>query len=111
MTQNEVKLQTEQMSPSATMTRDAVSSLINQSNIQANYQLQRGQDYQRYLAQGGDPTKFENWYNQTRPLPQFAAMQSMDPAKRQIALQRFQQNPQSRQEFISKLGWDPVAWQ
>ena len=38
-------------------------------------------------------------------------MQTMDPAKRATALQRFAQHPESRQDFAQTLGWDPLNWQ
>jgi hypothetical protein len=111
MTQNEVKLQTEEMSPSSHMTADAIRSLVQQGNIQAQYAVQRNADLQRYLNAGGDPQQFEAWYNTHRPISEFAAMQSMDPQRRALALQRFQQHPESRDEFRAKLGWDPLNWQ
>jgi hypothetical protein len=38
-------------------------------------------------------------------------MQQMSPAQRQVAMQRFSQNPGSRADFKNALGWDPVNWQ
>lgn len=111
MTQNEVKLQTEEMSPSSHMMADAIASLVGQGNVQANYAKQQASDYARYTSAGGDPMQFEQWYSQNRPISEFAAYSTMDPSKRAIALQRFQQNPGSRQQFKQALGWDPVNWQ
>lgn len=111
MTQNEVKLQTEEMSPSAHMTADAIRSLVQQNDVLAQYSVQRNADLQRYLNAGGDPQQFEAWYNSRRPITEFAAMQSLTPQQRATALQRFSQHPDSRGEFQAKLGWDPVNWQ
>lgn len=111
MTQNEVKLQTEEMSPSAHMTADAIRSLVQQNDVLAQYSVQRNADLQRYLNAGGDPQQFEAWYNSRRPVTEFAAMQSLTPQQRATALQRFSQHPDSRGEFQAKLGWDPVNWQ
>lgn len=113
MTQTEVKLQTDEMSPSSSMMRDAIASLIQQNNVRSLYALKQSQDYQRYLQlhpQDANPGAFENYYETHRGLPEFAAMASMDPAKRQTALQRFAQHPESRAEFKSKLGFDPLNW-
>jgi hypothetical protein len=111
MTQNEVKLQTEEMSPSSHMTADAIQSLVAQGNVQALYSKQRATDYNTFTRRGGDPLQFEAWYAQQRPLSEFAAMQQMSPAQRQVAMQRFSQNPGSRADFKNALGWDPVNWQ
>lgn len=107
MTQNEVRLQTEEMSPSSSMTRDAISSLINQNNIQAKYAIQRGQDFRRYMAMGGKPTEFENWYSSSRPLSRFATIQSIPQDQLGRAMQRLQQRPELLPDFKAKYGFDP----
>lgn len=108
MTQNEVKLQTEEMSPSAEMTRDAIGSLINQSNVKAKYVLQQGQDFQRYDSMHGDPTQFNTWYSTARPLTRFATIQNIDPTQLQKAMQRLQGNPQLLPDFKARYGFDPT---
>ena len=109
MTQNEVKLQTEEMSPSAEMTRDAIASLINQSNIKAKYVLQKQDDFQnRYDAKGGDPTQFNGWYAVNRPLSRFAAIQNTAPQQLQAAMQRLQSHPEMLPDFKAKYGFDPT---
>jgi hypothetical protein len=72
MTQTEVKLQTDEMSPSASMMSDAISSLMQQNNIRSMYAKQRAQDYTAYRQQGGDPMAFESWYASRFPLTKFA---------------------------------------
>lgn len=105
MTQNEVKLQTEEMSPSAHMTADAIQSLIGQNNIQANYAKQRSQDYNTYVNRyHGDPMQFEQWYSKNRPLTRFASQSQTPPA----ALDRLQHNPQFLPDFKARYGWDPT---
>lgn len=103
MTQNEVKLQTDEMSPSISMTRDAISSLVNQDNVKNAYTKQRAGDYQTYVQKGGDPLQFEQWYASKRPLQRFASQSQTPPA----AIQRLQQNPALLPDFKKKYGWDP----
>lgn len=103
MTQNEVKLQTDEMSPSISMTRDAISSLVNQDNVKNAYTKQRAGDYQTYVQKGGDPLQFEQWYASKRPLQRFASQSQTPPA----AIQRLQQNPTLLPDFKKKYGWDP----
>ena len=81
MSQMEVRLQTEEMSPSSSMTRDAIASLMQQNNVRALYAKQRGMDYGKYQEQGGDPFKFESWYSSTFPLTKFAQAASASPAE------------------------------
>jgi hypothetical protein len=108
MTQNEVRLQTEEMSPSASMTRDAIQSLIQQNNMQSRYLLQRGKDFQQYMQRGGDPSQFESWYSNARPLSRYATIQSIPPDQLQKAMQRLQQQPQLLPDFKAKYGFDPT---
>jgi hypothetical protein len=108
MTQNEVKLQTEEMSPSAEMTRDAIASLLNQSNVKAKYVLQQAQDFQRYDQMGGDPTQFNTSYSVGRPLTRFAAIQNTPPDQLQRAMQRLQANPSLLPDFKARYGFDPT---
>lgn len=104
MTQNEVKLQTEEMSPSSHMTADAIQSLIGQNNVQANYTKQRAQDYSKFTSQGGDPMQFESWYATNRPLGRYVAASSTPPS----AIERLHSNPALLSDFKSKYGWDPT---
>jgi hypothetical protein len=76
MTQMEVRLQHEELSPSTSMTKDAISSLMQQDNIKQQYAKQRSEDYGKYVQQGGDPLRFESWYAKTYPLTKFAQQQT-----------------------------------
>lgn len=76
MTQNEVMLQHEELSPSTSMTRDAISSLMAQDNVKQQYAKQRATDYGNYVQKGGDPLRFEAWYSRNFPLTQFAKQQT-----------------------------------
>lgn len=104
MTQNEVQLQTDEMSPSAGMTRDALVSLINQAKMKAAYGIQQDKDYSDYHAQNGDPNRFESQYNVMRPITRFSA-QYNTPAP---ALDRLKANPALLPDFRTKYGWDPT---
>jgi len=75
MTQNEVQLQHEQLSPSPSMTRDAIKSLMRQDDIKQMYAKQRADDYGKYIQAKGDPLRFESWYSKTHPLTEFAQQQ------------------------------------
>lgn len=104
MTQNEVKLQTEEMSPSTAMTHDALVSLIHQAKMKAAYAIQQDKDYGEYHAQNGDPNRFESQYNVRRPITRFAAQYDTQPA----ALDRLRKNPHMLADFKAKFGWDPT---
>lgn len=104
MTQNEVNLQKDEMSPNPGMTRDALASLINQAKMKAAYSIQQDQDYSDYHAQNGDPNRFESQYNIKRPITRFSA-QYATPAP---ALDRLKANPALLPDFRNKYGWDPT---
>lgn len=105
MTQMEVRLQHEELSPSTSMTRDAIQSLMQQDTIKQQYAKQRAQDYGKYVQQGGDPLRFESWYSHTFPLTTFAA-KAVTP---QSALDRLKAKPELLKDFKAKYGWDPSA--
>lgn len=104
MTQMEVKLQHDELSPSTSMTKDAIASLVQQDNIKANYAKQRANDYGQYVQSGGDPMQFERYYASKRPLTRFAAQYTTPPA----AIDRVKQNPTLLPDFKTKYGWDPT---
>lgn len=78
MTQMEVKLQHEELSPSPSMTRDAIESLMKQDDIKQMYAKQRADDYGKYISNHGDPLKFESWYSKNFPLTDFAKQHSQE---------------------------------
>lgn len=104
MTQMEVRLQHEELSPSTSMTRDAIMSLMQQDNIKQQYAKQRSTDYGKYVQQGGDPLRFESWYSKTFPLTKFAS-KATTPSE---AVDRVTKNPSLLPDFKSKYGWDPT---
>lgn len=82
MTQMEVRLQHEELSPSPSMTKDAITSLMQQDNIKQQYAKQRSEDYGKFVEQGGNPLRFESWYAKKFPLTKFA-QQHADAAPEQ----------------------------
>jgi hypothetical protein len=104
LTQMEVRLQTDEMSPSATMTRDAIAALVRQNMMRASYQIQQAKDYGEYAGQHGDPQQFEAQYNVRRPITRFAAQYDTPPA----ALDRLNANPAILPDFKARYGWDPT---
>lgn len=104
MTQMEVKLQHDELSPSTSMTKDAIGSLIQQDNIKAGYAKQRANDYGQYVQAGGDPMQFERYYATKRPLSRYAAQYTTPPA----AIDRVKQHPEMLDDFKAKFGWDPT---
>jgi hypothetical protein len=103
MTQMEVRLQHEELSPSTSMTRDAISSLMQQDDIKQNYAKQRAEDYAKYFQQGGNPQRFESWYAKNYPLTRFASQQMTPPA----AMDRLKQHPDLAKDFKERFGWLP----
>lgn len=85
MTQNEVMLQHEELSPSTSMTRDAIGSLIAQDNVKQQYAKQRAEDYGQYVQKGGDPLRFESWYSKNFPLTKYAQANAPKPATGETA--------------------------
>ena len=103
LTQSEVMLQKDEMSPSAKMTHDAIASLIHQQQIKNGYAIQQDKDYSEWHSQGGDPNKFESQYDVRRPMTRFAAQYDTPPA----ALERLKQQPNLLPAFVKKYNWDP----
>lgn len=114
MTQMEVRLQHEELSPSTSMTGDAINSLMQQDDIKQQYAKQRALDYGKYVQQGGDPLRFESWYAKTFPLTQFAQQKvqtvptvSQRTAAPPAAVAYLQQHPEFKSQFQQKYGYLP----
>jgi hypothetical protein len=61
MTQSEVGLQLNELSPSTKMTPQAITNLINANARSAQYTIDSAQRTRAYLATGGDPQQFGSW--------------------------------------------------
>ena len=104
MTSSEVMLQKNEANPSAEMTSQAISYLLNQQAIVAQYNKQRNSDYQSYVASGHDPLQFEGWYSANKPVQQFALQR--DTARQvQLAADRGAQVPE---EAFRRLNANPA---
>lgn len=114
MTQMEVRLQHEELSPSTSMTKDAISSLMQQDNIKQQYAKQRAEDYGKYVQKGGDPLRFESWYSKTFPLTKYAQQhaQTVETPKATntapaSAVAYLKQHPELKEAFRQKYGYVP----
>lgn len=72
MTQKEVDLQLNELSPSTTMTPDAINDLIAQMRAQAKYSIDSAARTRQYLGAGNDPQQFEVWNQKYFPRQQVA---------------------------------------
>lgn len=112
LTEKETFLQTNEMSPSAHMTAAAISSLIQQENIKAQYSIKMAQDYGKYVNIGGNPQNFTSWYTGKDgfPLTRFSSQQltPSTPGKDGMTpLQRLQKHPETKDDFKKTFGWLP----
>jgi hypothetical protein len=67
MTQSEVGLQLNELSPSTKMTPQAINNLINTNARSAQYTIDSAQRTRQFLATGGDPQQFGSWNQQYFP--------------------------------------------
>jgi hypothetical protein len=67
MTQSEVQLQLNELSPSTHMTDDAITKLLATNSKSLQYTIQSGQLTRKYLGAGGDPQQFAEWREQYWP--------------------------------------------
>jgi hypothetical protein len=103
ITQGEVMMQKDEMSPSAKMTHDAIASLIHQQQIKNAYAIQQAKDYSEYHQANGDPLQFEAQYGVRRSIGRFSAQYDTP----QAAIERLKQNPQFLSDFQARYGWNP----
>jgi hypothetical protein len=71
-TESEVGLMLTKANASGEMTPQAIHELLLQDNLRSQYAVQKQADYERYTSGGGDPRKFDGWYNTTHSLQKFA---------------------------------------
>jgi hypothetical protein len=113
MTQMEVRLQHEELSPSPSMTKDAIRSLMQQDDIKQMYAKQRAEDYGKYIHNGGDPLRFESWYSKNFPLTKYAQEQvgkgppQAPKSAPDSAIAYLKQHPELKEAFRQKYGYVP----
>ena len=61
MTQNDVQLQKDELSPSVHMTDDALKNLLDSGIRNTQYTMDSAKRVRAYLATGGDPQSFAQW--------------------------------------------------
>jgi hypothetical protein len=79
MTQGEVRLQLEDLSPSTKMTDDAVSNLLNTNIAQAKYTIDSARRVRPFLMSTGDPRSFSEWNQQYFPREKIVNQASPQP--------------------------------
>ena len=67
MTQGEVRLQLEELSPSTHMTDDAINDLLDTNIKSAQYTISSARAVRPYLSSGNDPRSFNSWREQYWP--------------------------------------------
>jgi hypothetical protein len=71
-TEGETGIMLNKANASGEMTPQTIHELLLQDNLRSQYAVQKQQDYERYTTDGGDPRKFDGWYNTTHSLQKFA---------------------------------------
>jgi hypothetical protein len=71
-TESEVGLMLTKANASGEMTPQAIHELLLQDNLRSQYAVQKQADYEQYTSKGGDPRKFDGWYNTNFSLQKFA---------------------------------------
>jgi hypothetical protein len=116
MAQSEVMLQKNEASPSITMGIQAIYALQRQEDAKSAYFIQRKNDYEKYISQGGDPNRFEGAYQRRFPLSTFASQYAQrnaavyQPPKMvapPAAIERLRQHPELQGDFVQQFGYLP----
>lgn len=72
-TQSEVGIMLTKAAPSATQTRTAMKFLLQTDNARSQYEVQRANDFSKFVQQGGDATQFKAWYDKTFPMTNYTS--------------------------------------
>jgi hypothetical protein len=116
MAQSEVMLQKNEASPSITMGMQAILALQRQEDAKSAYFVQRKQDFDNFMAQGGDPLRFEGAYQHRFPLASFASQYAARNAPvyqvpKEVAppamVQHLVAHPETRNDFVARYGYLP----
>jgi hypothetical protein len=97
MTQSEVMLMLSKGSPNIDMPLEAIKYLLSSDTAAAKYEIQRSNDYGKYLQNNGDPLKFEGWYTKTFPLSQATGQVHMNQPEQSS-------NPQAIMDEMKRRG-------
>lgn len=112
MTESEVKLQMEQLSPEATKTPDAINNLLNTNAKNLQYTLDTAKRVKPYLASGNDPQSFAQWndshFNRSGAVLGSAAQAKPMPAADKLgayATAHFGGDTSKAQAYLSQQGY------
>lgn len=70
-TNSEVGIMLTKANASGTMPPEAIHELLVQDNLRSGYAVQKQADYDKFTGMGGDPRKFDSWYNTNFPLQKY----------------------------------------
>ena len=118
LTQAEVFMQKNELSPSPAMVAPAVRALMAQDLIRGGYAKQMANDYRtKWVPNGGDPTPgaFESWYSSNFPLQGYAEQHIPEYEARVRGVNvdsiaaKIRQNPQLAPVAQKKYGFIPMS--
>jgi hypothetical protein len=112
MTQSEVGLQLNELSPSAKMTTKAVNGLLDTTGRAAQYAIDSAKRAPKYLAAGNDPQRFDEW-NQAKFDRSAAVNPAATPSTPAVrtapaaAIAYLKAHPETQAQFKSRFGYLP----
>lgn len=107
MTQSEVKLQLNELSPSTHMTPDATNNLLDTNMRSAQYTVDSARRANAYLKAGNDPQTFAQWNQQYFPRENVVNKPSSGMAPPPGALAYLKAHPETAAQFKAKYGSVP----
>lgn len=107
MTQSEVKLQLNELSPSTHMTPDATNNLLDTNMRSAQYTVDSARRANAYLKAGNDPQTFAQWNQQYFPRENVVNKASSGMAPPPGALAYLKAHPETAAQFKAKYGSVP----
>ncbi len=113
MTQSEVGLQLNELSPSVKMTDTAVNDLLDQNIKSSQYTIDSAKRAPKYLAAGNDPQRFDEWnqqyYDRSAAVngPPPPAGMTRKPNQAALDLLKANPTPQNKSLFQKRYGYVP----